>query len=497
MTGLYPESSLEQNIDPRDADAAALIDVKLGSLEDRNRNLSSAYQELFGFFNLTKKLGSLKDLSALPDLTFEFVAGIVPFKSVSILLNDINTGQLQVCHVQGESDDFPEGMVIDEENGFFQWLKSSGKPVLFPVGDQPSVSEVKTNIYVPLTAIRHPIGLLVIQSELIAEEITQHAFTLLSILANQIAVSLDNGRLYADLNEKNLELMILSRDLEESKETLRTFNEELECRIKSRTDALRSANERLKELDRMKSEFLANMSHELKTPLNAIIGFSEVLQDGIKGKMNDAQLNYVSRIRDNGKDLLEAIIQILDLSRIESGKMMMDASKFSCEKLIRESISSIEPLVEKKNINVKLSMSGKKIKFWGDRIKIIQILNNLIGNAVKFTPEAGSIIIEVVASGAPENCSHPFTKDPGKARWVKILVSDSGLGVEEEYHEAVFERFEQVDGSAARRFVGTGLGLSIAKKMVELHNGSIWLESPSPAFEGGIGSTFSLILPSA
>jgi signal transduction histidine kinase len=222
-----------------------------------------------------------------------------------------------------------------------------------------------------------------------------------------------------------------------------------------------------------KSEFLANMSHELRTPLNAIIGFSEVLLERLFGELNDKQADYLKDIHSSGKHLLSLINDILDLSKVEAGKMELDRSVFDLPSAISTAVALVRERAQRHNIALKLNVSPDIGELNADERKVKQILVNLLSNAVKFTPDGGSI--EVSAQ-----------RD---TNMVSIAVRDTGIGIATEDQEAVFDEFKQVGHSNTKQ-EGTGLGLALAKKFVELHGGKIWLES-----EPGKGSTFTFSIP--
>src|SRR5262245_46026761 len=226
--------------------------------------------------------------------------------------------------------------------------------------------------------------------------------------------------------------------------------------------------------NRHKSEFLANMSHELRTPLNAIIGFSEVLQERMFGELNEKQAEYTEDILSSGRHLLSLINEILDLSKVEAGRMELEVATFDLPLAIDNARTFVRERATKHGINLDVTIDERLGDFVGDERKIKQILLNLLSNAVKFTPEGGRIGINArQANGS-----------------VEISVSDTGIGISPEDQAKIFEEFRQVGGDYAHKREGTGLGLTLAKKFVELHGGKIWVES-----EVGKGSTFSFTLP--
>jgi GAF domain-containing protein len=226
--------------------------------------------------------------------------------------------------------------------------------------------------------------------------------------------------------------------------------------------------------NRHKSEFLANMSHELRTPLNAIIGFSEVLGERMFGELNEKQAEYTEDILSSGRHLLSLINEILDLSKVEAGRMELEVATFDLPLAIDNARTFVRERATKHGINLDVTVDERLGDFVGDERKIKQILLNLLSNAVKFTPEGGRIGINARRADGS----------------VEISVSDTGIGIAPEDQPKIFEEFRQVGGDYAHKREGTGLGLTLAKKFVELHGGKIWVES-----EVGKGSTFSFTLP--
>ncbi len=236
--------------------------------------------------------------------------------------------------------------------------------------------------------------------------------------------------------------------------------------------------ERLREIDRLKSQFLANMSHELRTPLNSIIGFSRVIMKGIDGPINDTQLQDLTAIHNSGQHLLGLINDILDLSRIEAGKMELNFDQVDLHEIVKGVMSTTVGLVKDKPIRLVPEVEENLPLVHADAIRVRQVLLNLMSNAAKFTDE-GSITVKV------------FTV-LNESQWpmVQVSVTDTGPGIPEQDQHKLFQTFSQVDGSATRKVGGSGLGLSICKNLIELHGGKIWVESAI-----GAGSTFSFTVP--
>ena len=238
---------------------------------------------------------------------------------------------------------------------------------------------------------------------------------------------------------------------------------------------LEVAGKRLESANRHKSEFLANMSHELRTPLNAIIGFADVLGQRMFGELNDRQAGYTEDIRTSGQHLLTLINDILDLSKVEAGRMELSLTDFSLREALSNGVTMVRDRAADHHIGVELETDGVDV-INADERKVKQIIFNLLSNAVKFTPDGGTITV----TGGREN-GH-----------VRVDVRDTGRGIAPEDRERIFEEFRQARGGADQGSEGTGLGLSLTKALVELHHGTISVES-----EVGRGSTFSFTLPLA
>jgi signal transduction histidine kinase len=215
----------------------------------------------------------------------------------------------------------------------------------------------------------------------------------------------------------------------------------------------------LKDVDRLKSEFLTSMSHELRTPLNSIIGFADVLLQGIDGELNPVALNDIQLIYNSGQHLLALINDILDLSKIEAGKMELVREPLSVADAVNEVLAASSSLLQKKSLALTANVSRELPHILADRLRFNQIVLNLVSNAVKFT-EQGGVIISAQIDPA----------DPGKMR---VEVADTGIGIPQNKINAIFDRFSQADSSTTRKYGGSGLGLTICKQLVEMHGGRI------------------------
>jgi two-component system, NtrC family, sensor kinase len=286
---------------------------------------------------------------------------------------------------------------------------------------------------VPLLAENQLVGALIVMRKRTgtfeAEEVA-----LLQTFATQSALAIQNARLFREIEEKSRQLEVASQH---------------------------------------KSEFLANMSHELRTPLNAIIGFSEVLAEKMFGELNEKQEEYSKDIHASGQHLLSLINDILDLSKIEAGRMELELSDFHLPTALDSALTLVRERAGRRSIALHLSVDERLGPIQADERKVRQVVLNLLSNAIKFTPEGGRIEVAAVA----------------KDGLVEIAVSDTGVGIAPGDQEAVFEEFRQV-GTADKKVEGTGLGLTLCRKFVELHGGKIWVKS-----ELGKGSTFTFTIP--
>jgi two-component system, NtrC family, sensor kinase len=286
---------------------------------------------------------------------------------------------------------------------------------------------------VPLVREDHLIGGLTVIRKAIGE-FAPEVIDLLRTFATQSSLAIQNARLFRELADKSRQLEVASQH---------------------------------------KSEFLANMSHELRTPLNAIIGFSEVLSERMFGELNEKQEEYLKDIYASGTHLLSLINDILDLSKIEAGRMELELTDFDLTTALDNALTLVRERAGRRGITLQMSVDERLGEVRADERKIRQVVLNLLSNAIKFTPEGGRIEVAAVP----------------KDRSVEVSVSDTGVGIAPEDQEAVFEEFRQV-GTAEKKAEGTGLGLTLCRKFIELHGGRIWVKS-----QVSVGSTFAFTIP--
>jgi predicted ATPase/signal transduction histidine kinase/DNA-binding response OmpR family regulator len=321
-------------------------------------------------------------------------------------------------------------------------------------------------------------AIIYLENNLTKGAFTRERLETLNLLSSQAAVSLENALLYADLQAATEKLRISHEQLEE-------YNTTLEQKVALRTAELEKAIMEAQEArteaetaNQAKSAFLANMSHELRTPLNAIIGYSEMLQEEATDQGHAEFVPDLGKINSAGKHLLALINDILDLSKIEAGKMELYLETFNVAALIYEVAQTVKPLVEKNRNSLKVTCAPDAVLMHCDQTKLRQSLFNLLSNASKFT-ENGSIELEVWREGQEHSTGRMFFR-----------VRDTGIGISPEQVNRLFQAFTQADSSTARKYGGTGLGLAITKRFCQLMGGDITVES-----EPGSGSIFTITLP--
>ena len=326
---------------------------------------------------------------------------------------------------------------------------------------------------VPLRSRGRLVGLLVV---LLATDLPADARTALEQAAPNLAIACERETAHQHTRRLAIEVRHAAQRLELQNVALTTLNDKLEEQHRE----LSRLNLELDQAGKLKDQFLANVSHELRTPLNSVIGFSDLLLTGqVDGAaLSETQRDYLDTISRNGRHLLQLINELLDLSKIAAGRMELHREPVALETLLREAAASVHAQLEARRHTLSIEPPGDAVRVTADRGRVLQVLLNLLSNAIKFTADAGRITLAA------------RLEDGG--RYVRVAVSDTGIGIAPDDTAKLFQEFVQLDASASRRYEGTGLGLALSKRLVELHGGAIGVES-----QLGKGSTFWFTLPRA
>ena len=431
-----------------DQAAIAIENVRLfNELEARTKELTRSVEELKALGEVGQAVSSTLDLETVLRTIVSRATQLSGMDAGSIYEYD----QAREEFYLHTSDQLPDELVevlratpIRKGEGALGRMAVTGEPVqIHDIGDDRAYQSRVRQLLIKV-GCRGLLAIPLLREDLLLGglavyrkspgEFAPHVIDLLKTFATQSALAIQNARLFREIEEKSRQLEVASQH---------------------------------------KSEFLANMSHELRTPLNAIIGFSEVLAERMFGEVNDKQAEYLNDILDSGRHLLGLINDILDLSKIEAGRMELNLSDFNLPTAIDNTLMLMRERAHRREVTLDRTIDERLVTVHADERKVKQVLLNLLSNALKFTPEGGRIEVRAaIRDGSAE-----------------IAVTDTGVGIAPEDQATVFEEFRQV-GAASKRVEGTGLGLAISRKFIELHGGRIWVES-----ELGKGSTFAFTVP--
>ncbi len=423
----------------------AIENVRLfDEVQARTRELSKSVEELRALGEVSQAVNSTLDL--------ETVLSTIVAKAVQ--LSQTEAGTIYVFNDQTQTFELRSTYGMDDaliaairerhirigDPGVGQAVAKRAPVQILDVRNEPSqVLEVLVRagfrglLAVPLLGADRIVGALVVRRKT-PGEFPQSTIDLLETFADQSVLAIQNARLFREIEEKSRELEVASKH---------------------------------------KSQFLANMSHELRTPLNAILGYTELILDSLYGEPSDKMRTVLERLQVNGRHLLGLINDVLDLSKIEAGQLVLSLDDYSLSDVVHGVVSAVEPLAAEKRLAFKAEVAPGLPIGRGDERRLSQVLLNLVGNAIKFT-DKGEVAIRAFATNGA------FT----------VAVCDTGPGIAAADQAKIFEEFQQADNSITRKKGGTGLGLSIAKRIIEMHGGRIWVES-----EPGKGSTFYFTLP--
>ena len=393
---------------------------------------------------------SPSDITPVLDAIAESAARFCVAENVSVIIQG-EDGLLDVrAHVGPLSTNVPPWVVdrttvtgrsiVDARTIQVPDLQAAGDE--YPLGQaQALVLDERTTMAAPLFRDGRGIGALFLRRAEV-RPFSDKQVELVKVFADQAVIAIENVRLITEIQAKSAELEV--------------------------------ANQELAAASRHKSEFLANMSHELRTPLNAIIGFSDVLEQRLFGELNERQADYTRDIASSGRHLLDLVNEILDLSKVEAGRMELEPSEFALADTIRGALAFVRERAVGHRIELGAAVPADLGTVVADERKVRQVLLNLLSNAVKFTPDGGTIDVRARRAGGE----------------VQVAVRDTGIGIAPEDQAKVFDEFQQVGRPSDRSREGTGLGLTLAKRFIELHGGRIWIES-----EVGTGTTFTFAIP--
>jgi len=417
------------------------------ALEARTDELTQSVEKLTALGEVSQALSSTLDVETVLETIVSRASQLAGAAGCSIYEYDAAAEQFELRATHNDDMEFVRALraaPLRKGEGLMGRAAEMREPIQIPDITQPGAyqSSVRDTLVrfgyrallaVPLLREDQVIGSLSFNRRA-PGEFPPEVVDVLKTFATQSALAIQNARLFREIANKSAQLETASRH---------------------------------------KSEFLANMSHELRTPLNAIIGFSEVLVDRMFGELNEKQEEYLKDIYASGQHLLSLINDILDLSKIEAGRMELEVAAFDLPSAIDNALTLVRERATRRGITLGRTIDERLALLRGDERKVKQVLLNLLSNALKFTPEGGRIDVSArLQDGAAE-----------------IAVADTGVGIAPEDQEAVFEEFRQV-GTADKKVEGTGLGLALSRKFIELHGGRIWVKS-----QVGHGSTFTFTLP--
>jgi signal transduction histidine kinase len=414
--------------------------------------------EMTALYEIGQEISAQVSLAPTLDLIVKRARALLKSDTSMLALREDQADEFAIRAQTGAGSATLAGTRLREGQGLGGRVVASGKPLLVGdyVGeytDSPFLeiikqTSMKSFVAVPLKSDDEVIGVLYVMSAM-PNKFQNEDVELLSALATQATISIKNAKLYQQVRE---------------------HAEQLETRIGERTQQLRQLNQQLQLASRHKSEFLANMSHELRTPMNAIIGFTKLVMRRSKEQLPQKQYDNLQKSLSSAEHLLTLINQILDLSKVEAGRLEVHPARFRLETMIEECVRTVEPMIKAEYVELSSNVAGDLPELYSDRDKLKQIVLNLLSNAIKFT-ERGQIRLEAKS----------------EKQWIAIDVADTGPGIPRDKFDFIFEEFRQIDGGATRQRGGTGLGLSISRHLARLLGGDISVDSIV-----GEGSTFTI-----
>ena len=451
---------------------AAQGDLYFKELTKTNQRFEEKVRELSVVRRIGESLKYTRGVRKVFEVIIDTIIDETNAENCSLMLLNKESSELTVKAARGQMDQeisyyhtATGSRQFKFGEGIAGWVAQHGEPISIP--DLPEVPQFVSGgsglrmgcmMCLPLVIDNEVVGV-VNMSHPRPNAFQPEDQQLMTIVTDQVAIALNNVQIFDDMQQLNF---VLEDEVEKATAELRRPNDDLQF-----------ANHEIQAASQMKSQFLAHMSHELRTPLNAIIGFSEILEDQTFGPMNERQARYMQNILKSSRHLLALINDILDLTKVEAGKMELIATDFLLQDLVRNVLDGLDPLAKNKQIQVTHELAEDFPIIEADEGRLRQILINLLSNAIKFTSEGGlvSVLVDLVEDD-----------------FVRVQVRDTGIGIKKEHQDLIFSEFGQVDETYAWRYEGTGLALT--KRLVDMHGGTIWVESVE-----GEGNTFSFTVP--
>lgn len=452
---------LKTAYDELDEQAKIIVRTDL-ELARTQEELDKRINGLYTLHELGKTISTTFNLDELFTLITEPLIFKLGFEKSLIFLTDQDSGEI-VCKAGVGYDAEAIKQIKSQmvEKGVANELLKQTKPTLAAKMEEFDQNKQKLSdlfrvasfIIVPIVVKDKPTGFIFVGNELPYTEVTEGDLEVLSILAGQLASAIENAALYSEIWKSS---------------------QELELNVKERTKELAQALEELKRLDKMKSDFVSAVTHELRTPLTSIKGYASILKNGKLGKVSSEQKMRLERIDRHATSLAKLVNELLDIARIESGKVEMEIKSLRVKEMLDEMMDIIRPQAQEKKITLSAEVGPEAGQIWADKDQIERVFLNILGNAVKFSPDEGKVSVKVTS--AEEH--------------TQVDVTDTGIGISKRDLGKIFDEFFRADNPINRTKKGTGLGLSLAKRIVAAHKGKIWVESRL-----GKGSTFSFTLP--
>lgn len=448
-------------IDQLDSQAKIIIKTDL-ALNKAQEELDKKITGLYTLHELGKEISSTFNIENLFGLINQPFVLKLGFSKLLIMLKNDASGMLATKSSVGYSE--VEIKTMESELNKRKFINSLFKKEQSVIVNRENESirqeyslldilNVESFITAPIIVKDEPVGFILMGNTSVYGKAVEGDSELLSILAGQIGTAIENTKLYTELFGSH---------------------KELERRVAERTQELEKLNEELKNLNKMKSDFISAVSHELRTPLTSIKGYASILMAGKLGDVLPAQKERLEKIDKHSNSLVHLINNLLDIARIESGKVQMEIKDISIKEILDSIVDIITPQVKEKNISLKVTSNIKFDKIKADQVQLERALLNLLSNAVKFTPEKGRVLIDIQE------------KDDD----IQFSIEDTGIGIPSQDIPKVFQEFFRADNALDQKIKGSGLGLSLVKKIVEAHKGKIWFNT-----ELGKGTRFTFTLP--